>query len=468
MMKHSIIYIAIAGVIALSACEEVVDGLDKNPTAIEIDDIEAGLYINTPEINLVSVVRGLNGRMAPLWTGQFVGVNQFPLAYYRYELTESTFGFGGYQSVITQCKHIQSAAPDNALYQGLTRVLEAYLFGFYASAFGDVPATEVSTDVAYPRFESQKSVFAYVQQLLDEAIAYFGKVTSPSYKQDYLFNGDVAGWTETAYTLKARFYTITKEYEKALQSAQKGISDPTRSLLFRPVDDSKTGNKNNLYEYAQNKYFGTEDAEGKQSFLFDVLDARNNSKTDETARKAYYYIDPNNEYNKTNGNHGIASALEPEPLVTYEENLLTLAETAARTVGFDEGLSYLNQLREYYDAGGAVNSYFASYAYNYDTYTSDDFAAGGLLNPDGLTPERALLREIILERYISGYTQFLPWDDARRLRGAGETDIAVDIPLNTPAATKHPERFYYPEEEILSNPNAPSDPGLYEPTEVNR
>lgn len=460
------IYTAIiSAAVILSSCEGVVEGLNKNPNAIEIDDIDAGLYVNTPELALVGVVRGLDGRMASLWTGQIVGVNNFPLAYYNYQLTESTFDFGGYQRVITQSKHIQEAAPNNPFYQGLTRVLEAYLFGFYASAFGDVPATEAATNVEYPQFESQKSVFNYSQQLLDEAISQLKSVSRATYKQDYLYNGDTQSWIEAAYTLKARFYVITKEYDKAYQAALNGISSPIRSMLFRPVNDNQSSNKNNWWSYSQNAFFGTEDTNGKQSFLFDVLDARHNAKTDETARKAYYYIDPTN----ATINHGKISQLEPEPLITYEENLLILAETAARTKGFNEGLNHLNQLRAYYDQGGAVNTYFANYAYNYDAYTASDFEKGGLLNTNGaLQPLRALLREIILERYISGYTEFTPWDDARRLRGSGETDIAVAIPLNTPTATAHPERFYYPETEVLANPNTPADPGIYAPTEVNR
>jgi len=451
-------------VLTLTSCESVVEGLNKNPNAIETGDIEAGLYVNTPELALVSIVRGLDGRMASLWTGQIVGVAQFPLAYYNYQLTESTFGFSGYADVITQCKHIQEAAPDNALYQGITRVLEAYLFSFYASAFGDIPCREVATDVEYPRFESQKSVLDYCQQLLDEAIASLQSVSQPSYRQDYIYNGNVQGWQEAAYTLKARIYLLTKDYAQAYQAALKGISTPENSMLFRPVDDNQTSNKNNWYQYSQNAYFGTENSEGRQTFLFDVLDGRHNGKTDETARKAYYYIDPTN----SSVNHGIASALQPEPLLTYEENLLILAETAVRTRSLDEGLTWLNQLRRYYDEGGAVNSYYAQYAYNYDAYTIEDFDAGELLNADGLQPQRALLREIILERYITGFTQFIPWDDARRLRGAGEGDIAVPIPLNTATATAHPERFYYPETEMLANPNAPTDPGLYSPTEINR
>ena len=61
------IYTAIiSAAVILSSCEGVVEGLNKNPNAIEIDDIDAGLYVNTPELALVGVVRGLDGRMASL------------------------------------------------------------------------------------------------------------------------------------------------------------------------------------------------------------------------------------------------------------------------------------------------------------------------------------------------------------------------------------------------------------------
>lgn len=463
-MKKHYIYLFTAA-LTLCSCESVVEGLNKNPNAIETNDIDAGLFVNTPELNLVQILRGLNGRMAALWTGQIVGVNNFPLAYYNYQVTESTFDFAGYQSVITQCKHIQASAPDNPFYQGITRVLEAYLFGFYASAYGDVPATEVATDIEYPKFESQTKVFDYSQQLLDEAINYLSSIDKPQYKQDYLFNGNVKGWIESSYTLKARFYLITKEYDKAYQVALKGIGSPENSMLFRPVEDSQNTNKNNWWQYSQNGFYGTENAEKKQCFLFDLMDSRNNKKTDETARKSYYYIDPTNSKEHI----GKVSKTEPEPLITYEENLLILAETGARTKGFDEGLIHLNKLRAYLNGGGAVNENFLSLPLRYEAYDYNDFVSGGLLNTDGiLQPERALLKEIILERYVTTFTQFMAWDDARRLRGTGETDIAVAIPLNTTTATAHPERFFYPEKEMLANPNAPEDLGIYTPTEVNR
>lgn len=461
--KRLYILPVILGSLALSSCVDFVDGINDNPNNVTVTDVDAGLYLNTPELASVDIQRGLFSRLCALWSGQLIGVNQTPLSYYNYLVSESTFSFGGYQSVITQDKFIREQAPDNKLYQGITRILDALLYGTYASFYGDVPCSEVSTDVESPKFDKQEDVFGYAQNLLDEAIAYLKEEKTPQFRQDYLFNGNVTKWQESAYTLKARFYLLTKEYDKAYESALHGISSDGNSMYFEPVNDKLTDNKNNYYEQGTiTQGFGTYDLQGKQCFLFDLIDSRNNAKTDETARKAYYSIDASNVVN----NNGIAAKLEKEPIVTYAENLLILAEAGARTKGFEVGLSNLNKLRQYLNDGGCSNDYYASLSHKYEPYVEADFNDGGLLN-NGLSPIRALLKEIITERYVTGFTTFMPFDDARRLRGAGETDIAVNIPLNTTSVSAQPERFFYPEEEMQSNVNAPSDPGLYKPTPIN-
>lgn len=466
MNKKSIAYILLAlSLVTTTSCESMVDGLNKNPNQVGIDDIDAGLYVNTPELALVSINRGLYSRLSALWTGQLYGVNQLPLQYYNYQVTENTFNFDGFQSVITQAETIQQLAPNNSFYQGITRVMEAMLFGTYASLYGDIPCSEVGTDVESPKFDGQLEVFATVQQLLDKSIEYLSATSHPVFKQDYLYNGSVQKWLECAYTLKARYYMITREYDKAYQAAQHGISSDENSMYFRPVNDGLTANKNNYYT-ANSIYqgLGTVNLEGKQVFMFDLMDERNNAKTDETARKAYYNIVPSDPLNA----QGISGKLEKEPIVTYSENLLILAEAGARTVGLAEGLKYLNKQRAFLEGGGCANATFISQPHRYQAYDAADFAKGGLMNTTELEPIRALLKEIIIERYVSGFTTFIPFDDARRLRGSGESDIAIDIPLNTSSASQQPERFYYPEAEMMSNENAPKEPGLYEPTPVNR
>ena len=106
--------------------------------------------------------------------------------------------------------------------------------------------------------------------------------------------------------------------------------------------------------------------------------------------------------------------------------------------------------------------------YKYEAYVDADFASNGIENADGVTKEVALLREIIEERYVSGFGTFMPFNDHRRLRGAGETNLIPPFPLNTQAATKHVERLPWSQDELTSNATVDEDPGIYAKTEVNR
>ena len=190
---------------------------------------------------------------------------------------------------------------------------------------------------------------------------------------------------------------------------------------------------------------------------------RGNAKTNETARHNYYKID------ETSGdaNLGVIERFEPMPMVTYFENQLIKAEAAARTGG--DGLGYLNEYRAWLATGGRLNAtYNDSAGILYDAYVADDFASGGMENTDGLSSADALLREIIEERYVSGFGTYMPFNDHRRLRGDGETNLIPSFPLNTTAATAHVERIPYAQDELTSNSTMEDDPGLYVQTEVNQ
>jgi hypothetical protein len=153
-------------------------------------------------------------------------------------------------------------------------------------------------------------------------------------------------------------------------------------------------------------------------------------------------------------------------MVTYFENQLIKAEAAARTGG--AGLTHLNDYRTWLASGGRLNTAFSSdTTIQYDAYVSADFASGGMENSDNVSPETALLREIIEERYVSGFGTYMPFNDHRRLRGDSETDLIVPFPLNTTAASAHVERIPYAQDELTSNSNMTEDPGLYAKTKVN-
>ena len=156
------------------------------------------------------------------------------------------------------------------------------------------------------------------------------------------------------------------------------------------------------------------------------------------------------------------------PLVIYEENLLTLAEAGLRTKGFTEGLTQLNKLRTFLNTkGNAFTPIATTDTVKYDAFVEADFLAGGIENKTTLTKEKALLREIIEERYVSLYGQILPFNDFRRL-AKSDADVRPVLPFNSTTATKHPERLIYAQTEINGNPNLPRPiPDVFQVTEVN-
>jgi len=465
MKSTHTIFLLIFTAFVFIGCEKLVDDLNENPNQLTLDDIDAGLFLNGAELSNIGIQLGSYSRMAGYWSGQLVGLEQTEFERYQYSVTSSTFDWDGYQSVLTPLREIQERTTDNPLLLGISKVVEAHLVGTYASLFGDIPYSEALTDNENPVFDKQIAVFEQLQVVLDDAIAALENAEGYGVLEDFIFNGDRQKWLESAWTLKARYYTHTKEYSLAYTAALNGISSSANNMMFNPLDiTGENSTKNKYYILLEAGPYTT--TEG--SYLEQLLDAtssisRNNSKTDETARLGYYTIDPTSG----DANIGIAHELEPQPMITYRENLLILAESGLRTNGFSTGLGYLNELRAFLNTGSFLNSNFSSASYAYEAYATEDFTAGGIENGDGIATDSALLREIIEERYVSGFTTFMAFDDTRRLQ---KTDSDIDVPfaLNVATSTQNVERMLYPEDEILSNTMAPSDPGLYQATEVNQ
>jgi len=152
-------------------------------------------------------------------------------------------------------------------------------------------------------------------------------------------------------------------------------------------------------------------------------------------------------------------------LATYSENVLTSAEALARTTGFAAGLAKLNVYRAYLNTGGDLDATYktGTFKYKYEPYTADDFASGGILNKTGLTADQALLKEILMERYITFNGQIIGFNDLRRTRS--ET---VGVKLTPSAGATLPERMIYSEAEVNSNTSAPNPvPGVFVKTAVN-
>lgn len=459
--------------IFMASCTGLVDGINDNPNDLAIEDVDAGLFLTGAQLANIAAQGGHLNRIAGMYSGQLVGITSLYSNIYGYAFStaESVSTWSRiYIGVTTNTRHIIREAPDDKLLTGIAKVLEAHAIGTAASLFGDIPYGEINNlDIADPKFDDQMSVFGAVQSLLDGAIEDLSPSASRPLSVDIHFGGNADAWRETAYTLKARYYLQMKDYTSAYSAALNGISSDVNSMKYTPRGDANNseGDKNLFWEILEGSRAG--DIGTVNSYLMQLLDAssdisRNNAKTDEAARFGYYTIDEESGASNT----GIIEQFEPQNLVSYAENQLILAETGARTQDLSIGLDALNGLRAWFNTGSMVNANFQDSAFLYEAYEAADFDSGGIENADGISAERAFLREVIEERYVSGFGMYMPFNDARRLRKS-DTDIAVPYVLVDGPAAPYPERMPYSDDELNANGNAPAeDPGIFVTTMVNQ
>lgn len=472
MKNIKILYIlGICVSLSLFSCQSLVDDINDDPNSIPAEDIPQHLFLTGAQLANISFQLGHLSRISGLYSGQLFGFASVYADVYKYNIStaESNSSWNKiYVGVRTNTKSIEANAPNDDLLIGISKVLEAHAIGSAASVFGDIPYSEANNvEIDDPKFDAQVSVLDNIQTLLDDAISSLAGAGRPL-PEDIHFGGDADKWIATAYTLKARYYMIKREYAAALSAAQKGIMSADGSMLFEPTGSESTVDDKNQFWTTLNGARGGDIGSGN-SYLTQLLDAtsgvyRGNSKTDETARAAYSYV------HEADGlsNSGIIEQFEAQNLVSYEENALTLAEAGARTSGFEVGLAHLNSYRAWLNTGGFLNANFSGEQYSYLPYDAADFANGGMENPDGIDNTRALLREIVEERYVSGFLTWMPFDDHRRLR-KNDTDLVVPFPVNDSSSSVHVERLPYPSSELNANTNGPGeDPGIFTKTGVNQ
>ena len=471
-MKIFIKSIAIILLASFTSCQSLVEGINQNPNELTLSDVDAQLFLTGAMLaNSVAQAGHLN-RISGLYSGQLVGFTSLYSNIYGYSLSSAesiTTWSRVYIGVIPNARTIRDLVPEDHLLVGISKVLEAHAIGTLASLCGDIPYSQINQEeVDDPSFDGQVSIFNSLISLLDDAITDLNGASNRGLSQDIYFNGNAEKWREAAATLKARYFMHLKDYGSAFTAAQAGISSSEGDMMYSPRGDASrtSGDKNLFFEILAGSRTG--DIGTGNSYLMQLIDSastlyRGNIKTDERARFGYYSIDEGS----ATGNKGIIEQFEPHRLVTYHENLLILAEAGARTQGFETGLKHLNELRAYLNEGGYLNANFVEEPYLYEAYVTEDFANGGMENPDGIDLDKALLREIIEERYVSGFGSFMPFDDARRLRKS-DSDVAVPFPTN-PGGSQHPERMPYSDDELNSNSNAPDeDPGIFKTTAVNQ
>ena len=455
------------------SCEGLNEDINSNPNDILITDVEDKLFLTGAQIANIQLQNGHLNRISGMYSGQLIGFSSLYANIYGYSLStveSNSEWFALYVGVLNNMRQLQENS-SNTLLVGIAEIIEGHAFGTAASLWGGIPYSEAGNpEIEDPTFDSQVSVYNAAIQKLNSGISTLQSASSSSLSQDIIFGGNKDKWIEAAHTLVARFSLHKKDYAGAISAANSGISSASGDMKFNPPA-TQSGDTNLFATILNGSRAGDlgNSSGGQESFLLQLLSNdystnRNHAKTDETARYGYYKI------NSTSGsaNTGIIAEDEPQNMVTYFENELILAEAKARQGSLADGLPHLNNVRSWLNSGGNLNSNHSSNSYKYEAFVAADFNSGGIENQDGVDANTAFLREVIEERYVSGFGMHMPFNDARRLR---KSDSAYSVPFvlvggpNPP----YPERMPYAATELNSNSNAPADdPGIFTKTEVNQ
>jgi hypothetical protein len=455
--------------LTFSSCSKLVEGYNVDPNSPT--DADANSMLTSLMVGNMNIQEGDLARFAGMWSGYFRGYTQQYQSYHQYTVIARNFDAAWqriYSGLYKNMKLVKekALAVNNKRMIGVVQVLEANMMGTATSLWGDIPYTEAADEnFANPKFDGQVQVYQKIQVLLDSAIVNLGSSAFVDFTaQDIHFAGNMTKWIQTANTLKARYYMHVRDYPNALLAAQKGINIQTNNFMA-PHNATSRGAFNLYFQFLSLDRPNWIDATGMHGINPTGSKYRGNAKTIERARWSYFYNSATNLNFTANGFFGQSTFF---PLVTYAENLLILAEADTRINGFTPGLARINTYRAYMNTGAYINAtYLTTGNFKYDPYLAADFAAGGLENPNpnSLTQVRALLREILEERYVSFVGQIEGFNDLRRT--FKETDVRVPVGLNF--GTEFPQRFLYPQFEIDMNTSTPNPiPGVFAPTPVNK
>jgi hypothetical protein len=455
-------YIFLLSVFIITSCDKSIDELNENPnspTSANYDLILTGLEVGNAVLQTGEMVRKTG-----IFSGQYTGIDRSHLQYSTYSVSSTSFNSQWnevYVDVISNSRTAEAVAIDQGVEGvsiGIIKIIRAMAFGTATSLWGDIPFDEAGyPDVENPVFEPQSVVYEKIQNLLDEAIVDLSKGTGrPPSGSDIHFDGSPDQWKAVANSLKARYYMHSGDYNNANSYAKIGIISNTSSLVV--PHGTSNDDANLTYQFFE---IGVRGSDLKVSdFMTSMLNTsssnyRGNSKTNESGRNSFMFTSSGGVTipNTSSGFYAIDS---PASIITYTENLLILAESHIRLGDTLAAIEALNTHR------GNLSSLFSS---QYDAYTLSDFQNSGIENSDGLTTEKALLREILEERYVSLFNTTENFSDTRRTYK--ELDVRVKVIPNN--GNELPQRFLYAQTEIDRNSNVPSPiPGFFEPTTLNK
>ncbi len=450
--------------VVLAGCKSFTKGYDSNPDA-STSGASASYLFPGAQASFDLFQEGFPSMLSALWAQQATGAASQFTGYYNYTITSQDFQNDwpiAYDNVLYNLRateKVANAAGESNL-EGAAKIVEGTLMGTVADLWGDVPYSQAAQPSVYlhPKYDKQDSVYTQVQAVLDAGIAEITSDNNPLSADIFSSAGDQHIWLAAAHTAKARFlmhaarhdnYTPS-EMQAVIAQCQAGIlaTDGSQDMMFTHAQGVYNGDMNIWCSFIDYDRGGYMDA--SETFIIPMMQAASlDGKTNYTGQLDYYFIPADGAFN--DGAHGAFSETSPYPIFRASETHLLWAEAAARSGDDVTALAQLNLARVY------NNNVFG-----------DSSAAYVATDPQVSTPA-SLLQTIINTEYISLMSQIEAFNLVRRVGyNIQYTDSTGAVHKMAPIhGSQFPQRFFYPINEVNTNPNMPTQPSLFTPTWAN-
>lgn len=427
---------AAALVVVAAGCNNFLKGGDLTKDPNNPLDATPKQFFGSVQSNLWQQQTADLARLTTLWMQQAVGVQRQQLGVYDYTgVTEGTFDGQFAQAYagggILDLRKIDAKVSvlGDSIFLGVSKIMESWLIGTDADVWGDIPYSQADSFFIYPQpvLDPQQAVYDKIQTNLSEAIAELqsGIGAGPE-EADLVYGGDPQKWIELAHTLKARFFLHTAEalgtpaYASALTEATQGINSNDGDYIAS-FSGSQAGESNPWWQFVDAN--GTTGRNGDLvatgSFLENLM-----SSTHDPRFSDYFHPGSVNTYDFSKVRE---NPTYPQPFVTFNENLLILAEAQFQTGATGAALTTLNSERAAWVTSTPWHSAFTVPAVG-----------------------SATLNAIMTEKYIVLFQNVETWNDYKR------TCIPALTPINGGINGVIPGRLLYPLGEAQTNTNIPA------------
>jgi starch-binding outer membrane protein, SusD/RagB family len=438
-------------VVLTAGCDDFIQGPGLTESPNSPTGGTAKQQLIAVQARMSTLLAGQLARTAGIYTQQIIGSFNQQQSVTQYQYGESDYSgfFNGFYvgGGLLAMRNIQAMAREenDRLMEGIALIWEGLAMGTATSIWGDIPYSEAISDVLTPRLDQQQQVYTAVQAKLDEGIAALqaAGASGAAETADLIYCAtagcnraqQISRWIAAAYTLKARFHLDLVErqgnaaYTAALAAAERGIleapANATQAMHGQGPGDFRTFH-GPTQDVDANIWAGFLSQRGGDiragHTLVQMLKDRNDPRL-----QAYFNPNAAGEFFGLSQNNtvvgGPASEINSavrrqftfrQPIVTWAENQLIMAEAKFRLTGAAAALPHVNAVRQ----------------------------AVGMPALASVTFE-----DVMREKYIAMFQNIAVWSDYRR------TCIPAITPFGT--AAEVPGRIPYGSFERTNNPNFP-------------